>query len=83
MNHFCRLCSPAGRNGNPFPTRFLVPHRLFKNPSSDIVKEWGTEVETKSILAVKKHGLLNKVNISNARAHSVDKSHALIRVEIS
>jgi len=28
------LCSLAGRYENPTPTRFLAPHRLFKNSSS-------------------------------------------------
>ncbi len=30
-----RLCSLAGRYDNPFPTRFISPHRLFKNSSSE------------------------------------------------
>jgi hypothetical protein len=30
----CSLCSQAGRYDEPIPTRFLAPHRLFKNSSS-------------------------------------------------
>ncbi len=32
--NFASLCSLAGRFDNPIPTRFLAPHRLFKNSSS-------------------------------------------------
>jgi hypothetical protein len=35
------LCSLAGRYDNPIPTRFLAPHRLFKNSSSDLQSLFG------------------------------------------
>ncbi len=34
-----RLCSLAGRDDSPFPTRFLAPHRLFKNSSTGEERE--------------------------------------------